>query len=84
MTCEGDGKMEQLSVKEKEYFSKQLDSFIREIQERFLLSYEEAVWEIINGILHTPQFREKFYIQNNLTWNEKKTWIRNLKIVQKY
>ncbi len=70
--------------KEKGYFNKQLDGFIKEVQERFHINYEEAVWEIINGIFNSPQFQEKFYILNNLTWNTKSVWIGNLKIVQKY
>jgi len=48
MTCEGDDKMEQLSIKEKEYFNKQLNGFIKEVQERFHLSYEEALREIFS------------------------------------
>ncbi len=68
--------------KEKRIFSKQLDVFIKEIQEKLHLSYKEAIWIIFNGILNSPQFQEEFYILKNETWGEKSVWIGNLKIVQ--
>ena len=54
--------MKQLSDKEKDYFDKQLDGFIKEVQERFHLSYEEAVWIIFDRSLHLlPKWKENFF-----------------------
>jgi len=72
-----------LDDEEKKNFDKQLDSFIKEIEERFHLDYKDAIWVIVDGILNSPRFQKEFYILKNLTWNEKSAWIGNLKIVQK-
>jgi len=54
-----------LDDKEKEYFNKQLDGFIREVQERFHLDHEEALWEIVIRGLHLlPQWKVKIFAQN--------------------
>jgi len=69
---------------EKDYFNKQLDDFIREIQESLHLSYKETIWMIVDGILNSPWFQKEFCILKNETWSEKSVWIENFKIVQKY
>ena len=54
-----------LDGREREYFNKQLDGFIKEVQERFHLSYEEALWELVNRGLHLlPQWKVKIFVQN--------------------
>jgi len=53
-----------LDDKEKEYFNKQLDGFIREVQERFHLTYEEALREIFNRALDSL-FRKRKKIFTN-------------------
>ena len=50
----------------------------------FHLSYEQAIWMILDSILNSPRFQEEFYVLKNETWNERSVWIENLKIVQKY
>ena len=67
----------------KDYFNKQLDNFIRGIQEDLHLSYKETIWMIIDGIFNSAWFQKEFYILKNETWNIKTVWIENLKIVQK-
>jgi len=67
----------------KDYFNKQLDDFIRGIQEDLHLSYKETIWMIIDGIFNSAWFQKEFYILENKTWSEKSVWIRNFKIVQK-
>ncbi len=68
---------------EKDYFNKQLDDFIREIQEDIHLSYEETIRMMIDSILNSSRFREEFYILNNETWDEESIWIGNMKIIQR-
>jgi len=73
-----------IDKEEQVSFNNQVDGFIKEIQEVFHLSYEEAIWMILDSILNSLRFQEEFYILKNETWNEKSVWIENLKIVQKY
>ena len=68
---------------EKEYFSKQLDGFIKNIQEIFHLSYEEAIQMIVDSILNSSRFREEFYILNNEIRDEESVMDRNMKIVRR-
>ena len=67
----------------KNYFNKQLDDFIRGIQEDLHLSYKKTIWMIVDGIFNSPWFQKEFYILENKTWSEKSVWIRNFKILQK-
>ena len=68
---------------EKVSFNNQVDTFIKEIQEIFHLSYEETIRMIIDDILNSPQFREEFYILNNKTWDEESVWVGSVKIVRR-
>ena len=68
---------------EKVSFNNQVDTFIKEIQEIFHLSYEETIRMIIDDILNPPQFREEFYILNNKTWDEESVWVGSVKIVRR-
>jgi len=68
---------------EKEYFSKQLDGFIKNIQEIFHLSYEEAIQMTVDSILNSSRFREEFYILNNEIRDEESVMDRNMKIVRR-
>ncbi len=72
-----------IDEEEKETFNKQLDIFIREIQEDLHLSYEETIRMIIDSILNSSRFREEFYILNNETWDEESVWIGNMKIIRR-
>ena len=67
----------------KDYFNKQLDDFIRGIQENLHLSYKETIWMIVDSIFNSAWFQREFCILKNETWNIKTAWIENLKIVQK-
>ena len=54
-----------LSKKETEYLDRSFDAFLREVQERFHLSYEEALWGLVNRGLHLlPQWKVKIFAQN--------------------
>ena len=68
---------------EKVSFNNQVDTFIKEIQEIFHLSYEETIRMIIDDILNSPQFREEFYILKNKTWDEESVWVGSVKIVRR-